>query len=292
MVYALKRTRGIKVKNVDMLVRFITKSLGVPVLVWKGHGDELKEFEKRHCLFPGCQPQVTAENLEFFFGTMKTKTVYEWEVPLKLHLLMFLFGDMPVLIGPFADTAWDDMLFSCLLSEQGIPADQFPTYKMYYCGYVLLPVQTVFQNVCAALAALRLGLPEYVRRVLCGLRGGEESCTGHTSEALPVFSRRAADYISLYMAEPLTVPKIAGFLGISTGYLSHRFREETGFTVTQYIAKIRCAKAAWLLLSSDCPIQDVCQNVGYLDNNYFVKVFRAQFGCTPTEFRRSKTLLQ
>ena len=391
-------------ETVDMLVRFISKSLDIPVLAWKGRGGELKEFEKQNCLFPSRQPQITAEKLEFFFGAMKPQIIYEWEVPLKLRLLMFLFEGVPVLVGPFAEIAWDEELFSRLLLEQGIPADQLLTYKMYYCGYTLLSTQAVFQNIWAAMAALRPELPEYARRVLYGLRGGEESRPHNTPEALvkiqeryrrenvflhcvasgntqgaleamrkmgednvvdfksanyqamaanvtsvrtmlrktaermgvhvavvdaisldfaqrtyasatrealsriareqiiafceairkvredalPVFSRRAADYISLCMAEPLTVPKIAEALGISANYLSHRFREETGFTVTQYIAKIRCAKAAELLVSSDYPIQDVCQYVGFLDNNYFVKVFRTQYGCTPTEFRRNR----
>lgn len=388
--------------TVDMLVRFISKSLDIPVLAWKGQAGELKDFEKRHCLFPSRQQQITAENLEFLLGAMKPQIVYEWEVPLKLHLLMFLFEGVPVLVGPFAEIAWDEALFSRLLLEQGISADQLLTYKMYYCGYMLLSAQAVFQTIWAALEALRPDLPEYARRVLYGLPGGDEShhyntpealarieeryrrenvflqCVAHGNtqgaleamrkmgednvvdfksanyqamaanvtsvrtmlrktaermgvhvavvdaisldfaqrtyasatrhalsqiakeqivafceairkvreDALPVFSRRAVDYISLCMAEPLTVPKIAEALGISPGYLSHRFREETGFTVTQYIAKIRCTKAAELLLSSDYPVQDVCQNVGFLDNNYFVKVFKVQYGMTPTEFRQ------
>ncbi|MDE5697414.1 MAG: AraC family transcriptional regulator [Lachnospiraceae bacterium] len=32
-------------------------------------------------------------------------------------------------------------------------------------------------------------------------------------------------------------------------------------------------------------IQEISSFVGYLDNNYFVKVFKKQYGLTPTVFR-------
>ena len=36
------------------------------------------------------------------------------------------------------------------------------------------------------------------------------------------------------------------------------------------------------------PIQEISSYVGYPDNNYFVKVFKAQYGLTPSEYRSAK----
>ena len=58
-------------------------------------------------------------------------------------------------------------------------------------------------------------------------------------------------------------------------------------TMTQYIASMRCKKAANLLKKTNLPIQEISSYVGYSDNNYFVKVFKKNYDMTPTEFRKA-----
>ena len=43
-----------------------------------------------------------------------------------------------------------------------------------------------------------------------------------------------------------------------------------------------------MLRDSSYPISEISSYVGYIDNNYFVKVFKKQYGMTPTEYRSSK----
>jgi YesN/AraC family two-component response regulator len=66
------------------------------------------------------------------------------------------------------------------------------------------------------------------------------------------------------------------------------FKKETGWTMTEYIALMRCKKAARLLKKTDLPVQEISSYVGYSDNNYFVKVFKKIYDLTPSEYRKTR----
>lgn len=75
------------------------------------------------------------------------------------------------------------------------------------------------------------------------------------------------------------------YVNVSESHPFRTFKKETGMTVTQYIARLRCQNAAELLRNGDDSIQEIAAFVGYLDGNYFVKVFKKWFGVTPSEYR-------
>lgn len=75
--------------------------------------------------------------------------------------------------------------------------------------------------------------------------------------------------------------------GYSASYLSKLFKRETGKTMTQYTADLRCRQAAEMLRETGLSVQEISSYVGYLDNNYFVKVFKKMTGKTPSEYRAS-----
>lgn len=73
--------------------------------------------------------------------------------------------------------------------------------------------------------------------------------------------------------------------GLSPCYLSRLFREEVGENISSFVSRLRTEKAAQLLRDSSLPVQNISAYVGYADNNYFTKVFKKHFGCTPSEYR-------
>ena len=100
--------------------------------------------------------------------------------------------------------------------------------------------------------------------------------------------RRAISYLELHISQNITLPALAKASKVSRSYLSRLFTAETGETVSHFISRTRCEKAAALLRTTDLPIQDISAHVGYLDNNYFVKVFRSYYGVTPTAYRNHR----
>lgn len=99
--------------------------------------------------------------------------------------------------------------------------------------------------------------------------------------------QRVLEYISLHLGDHISNEDLSANANMSISHLAKVFKKETGVTMTEYIAFLRCKKAANLLKKTNLPIQEISSYVGYSDNNYFVKVFRKNYGMTPTEFRRN-----
>ncbi len=97
--------------------------------------------------------------------------------------------------------------------------------------------------------------------------------------------QRAADYMEINLSKPMTTEEIARAAGEKKRIFASRFFRETGMTVKEYLAKRRCHIAAQLLVRSDAGIQEIATYVGYLDNNYFSKVFRTNVGMSPQAYR-------
>lgn len=95
------------------------------------------------------------------------------------------------------------------------------------------------------------------------------------------------DYIRMYYSQNLTLARLSERAGLSPKYLQKQFKEETGETMSQFIKTIRCEKAAQLLAGTSLPVQEISTYVGYLDSNYFVKVFRSLYHKTPTAYRET-----
>ena len=50
------------------------------------------------------------------------------------------------------------------------------------------------------------------------------------------------------------------------------------------------ARASELLVTTDMPVSEIAQSVGYADPFYFSRQFRSVRGCSPTRFRERSTI--
>lgn len=87
-------------------------------------------------------------------------------------------------------------------------------------------------------------------------------------------------------AENLSVADIAMAVGRSSAYLTTLSRRFTGRTVLEWITERRMAEARRLLLQTDENITAICTQIGYLDPNSFIRLFRKLHGLTPGDWRR------
>lgn len=94
------------------------------------------------------------------------------------------------------------------------------------------------------------------------------------------------NHINLNVAEPHTLKSLSAICHISPSYLSALFKQETGFTLIDYINTQRVKRAAHLLASTNRSVADIAEEMGILDVNYFAKVFKRTYGVTPTRYRR------
>lgn len=98
--------------------------------------------------------------------------------------------------------------------------------------------------------------------------------------------RKAIDYISFHLQEPLSLSIIAEHVGKNNSFLSHQFKKETGMTVTNYIHEKRIEQATTLLNTTSLSIQEIAEKVGILELNYFSKLFKKQIGMSPSDYKK------
>lgn len=100
---------------------------------------------------------------------------------------------------------------------------------------------------------------------------------------------RTVEAIRHNYSQNLSLSELADRAGLSPSYLSRRFSQEVGMSISRYVSVVRCEEAASMLAGSDASIQQISAYVGYLDNNYFVKVFKKLYGMTPSGYRAVKS---
>jgi two-component system response regulator YesN len=76
---------------------------------------------------------------------------------------------------------------------------------------------------------------------------------------------------------------------LSVSRLAHRFKEETGATLIEYLTWVRIGHAQRLLVETDKSCQKIADEVGYNNQSYFSRAFRRVVGITPRQFRRRGT---
>jgi AraC family L-rhamnose operon transcriptional activator RhaR len=82
-----------------------------------------------------------------------------------------------------------------------------------------------------------------------------------------------------------TLPELAARLHLSPGYLLRLFKSSTGMPPMAYLARRRVETAAGLLLHTTEPVTQVGRSVGWPDQNYFARRFKAHFGLSATSYR-------
>lgn len=98
--------------------------------------------------------------------------------------------------------------------------------------------------------------------------------------------QEALDYIKLHYAEAVTLEELADVCGLSPNYFSRMFREQIGETYIDYLAEFRLEQAKQLLSNTTKTIKDIANEIGYLDDKYFRKLFKNRFGGTPSAYRK------
>lgn len=92
-------------------------------------------------------------------------------------------------------------------------------------------------------------------------------------------------YILNYPEDNLKQKSIANKLYINSSYLSTVFMAHTGIRFVDYLTKVKLKRAAFLLKSTDMRIIDIAERLNYKDIGYFSKLFKKQYGMTPSEYR-------
>lgn len=102
------------------------------------------------------------------------------------------------------------------------------------------------------------------------------------------FLTPAMDYLKENLTEPsLQISAMAQKAGVSAVYLRRIFKKKYGISPAAWIIRERMRLAKNLLEGGEFrSVQAVAAQVGYRDSLYFSRIFRKQFGLSPTEYCR------
>lgn len=92
-------------------------------------------------------------------------------------------------------------------------------------------------------------------------------------------------YIRSHLNENMTRESLAAMVYLTPDYLSHLFKREAGFSLTNYIIYERIEEAKRLLAGTNQNISDIATRCGFQNISYFSKQFKRFTGVTPREFR-------
>lgn len=99
---------------------------------------------------------------------------------------------------------------------------------------------------------------------------------------------QCCDYIQLHINEKITVTQLAQLVGYTENYLVKKFHQETGNTISSYIAKEKMEHAKLLLRDTSLSVQDISEQLGYATQSHFGAKFRTYTGMSPSQWRDHK----
>ena len=208
------------------------------------------------------------------------------------EVLLICGGEGRFLVG---ETFYEVKAGDLLLYNSGVVHDEFSSAENAISAY------------CAAISGLRL-LMDMMYRVLREDRPGCEALCHHLTLALlgsilqltgdaprrdrtetepKTLGRQVQAFIDGHFSEPLTLQDMGKALHVSPYYLSHVFKEASGYSPTQYLLRRRIGEAQNLLISTDLPMAKIAEQVGFETQNYFNLQFSKHVGMPPGKYRES-----
>lgn len=176
--------------------------------------------------------------------------------------------------------------FMDALKEQKVPSLMAKSYCNLAVQMLMTSTAPISMDDLFTISYLRTA-DDYLAFMLHMLHKEPETLLPESTEQMPELLQR----ISAYMAENyddcnFSIQDAADKLGLSSSYLSQYFKQQTGETLTSYIASLRIRKACSLLETTTMPLQMVSESVGYYNENSFIRRFKQMTGVTPGEYRK------
>lgn len=93
------------------------------------------------------------------------------------------------------------------------------------------------------------------------------------------------DYIEMHTNEKILAKDLAALAGYEKYYLTHKFKEETGFCINDYVKNVKIERAKVLLKNTTRSVQEISEELAFGTRNYFTRIFTEIVGCSPVQFR-------
>lgn len=99
--------------------------------------------------------------------------------------------------------------------------------------------------------------------------------------------KQAMNYIQENYDKNLNMAVVSNHISMNYSLFSYLFKEYTGSNFVNYLKSIRMEEARKLLAKTDMRIMEISAKVGYENEKHFMKIFKASYGVSPSEYRKN-----
>lgn len=95
------------------------------------------------------------------------------------------------------------------------------------------------------------------------------------------------NYLNVHYREYITLDTLADLTFMNKYYLSHIFKEHSGYSPIDYVLHKRIGEAEKLLTSTDLSVSQIANIVGFGSSSYFSQYFKKQNKISPSLYREN-----
>ncbi|MDF2713085.1 MAG: AraC family transcriptional regulator [Paenibacillus sp.] len=114
----------------------------------------------------------------------------------------------------------------------------------------------------------------------------EQRARNKTSEAI----EQIKAFVERHLSRDLSLNAVAESVRLHPGYISKRFKEETGVNFVDYVNQRRIQAAVHWLHTTDRSVEQIASSVGFNTTAYFIRKFKDVYGLTPKAYQANYRL--
>jgi AraC family transcriptional regulator len=103
----------------------------------------------------------------------------------------------------------------------------------------------------------------------------------------PWAERRCLELLRERLSEDISLDELAAEARLSPYHFARMFKQSVGVPPRVYLTRLRMEKACELLETTDLPVTEIAQEVGYSSNQVLARVFVKHRHMSPTDYRRA-----
>lgn len=100
--------------------------------------------------------------------------------------------------------------------------------------------------------------------------------------------QQVVTYVMAHYPHAILLDEIAGHIGMNRSAFCTFFKRNKGMTFSQFLTSYRLSTACELLRDTKKQVSEICYAVGFNDLPHFNRVFKKEYGMSPSQFRATK----
>ena len=128
--------------------------------------------------------------------------------------------------------------------------------------------------------------PMIIEGVMLEIAGETARQTFEKKNQSPTWLNKVETLLRERFNETLSLSEIANFANIHPVHLAQSFRKYRQTTIGNYLREIRLENAKRDLIETQNSLAEIALNNGFSDQSHFSRLFKQNFGVTPSQFRQ------